>query len=73
MLVLSSLSGVDERVRGFKAGCDDYLAKPFAFSELIARVEALLRRPRETRESVLHVGDLMMDLIDRTVAPPQRG
>ena len=67
MLVLSSLGGVDERVRGLKAGGDDYLTKPFAFSELIARVEALLRRPRETREAVLRVGDLVMDLIDRTV------
>ncbi len=67
VLVLSSLSAVDERVRGLKAGGDDYLVKPFAFDELIARVEALLRRPRETRETVLRAGGLTMDLVDRTV------
>ncbi len=46
-LALSSLSAVDDRVRGLKAGGDDYLVKPFAFDELIARVEALLRRPNQ--------------------------
>ncbi len=65
VLVMSALSAVDERVRGLKAGGDDYLTKPFAFAELAARVEALLRRPLETRETVLHVGDLALDLIDR--------
>jgi two-component system OmpR family response regulator len=65
VLVLSALSAVDERVRGLKAGGDDYLTKPFALSELAARVEALLRRPVETRETVLHLGDLVLDLIDR--------
>jgi two-component system OmpR family response regulator len=65
VLVLSALSAVDDRVRGLKAGGDDYLTKPFAFAELAARVEALLRRPAETRETVLHVGDLALDLIDR--------
>jgi two-component system OmpR family response regulator len=67
VLVLSSLSAVDDRVRGLKAGGDDYLTKPFALDELLARVEALLRRPRDTRESVLHAGELTMDLIDRSV------
>ncbi len=67
VLVLSSLSSVDDRVRGLKAGSDDYLTKPFALDELLARVEALLRRPRDTRESVLRVGELTMDLIDRSV------
>jgi two-component system OmpR family response regulator len=67
VLVLSSLSAVDDRVRGLKAGGDDYLTKPFALDELLARVEALLRRPRDTRESVLRVGELTMDLIDRSV------
>ena len=67
VLVLSSLSAVDERVRGLKTGGDDYLVKPFAFDELIARVEALLRRPRETRETVLRAGGLTMDLVDRSV------
>jgi two-component system OmpR family response regulator len=67
VLVLSALSTVDERIRGLKAGADDYLSKPFAMGELLARVEALLRRPVETRESVLSVGALEMDLIERTV------
>ncbi len=65
VLVLSALSAVDDRVRGLKAGGDDYLTKPFAFAELAARIEALLRRPVATRETVLHVGELALDLIDR--------
>jgi two-component system, OmpR family, response regulator len=65
VLVLSALSEVDERVRGLKAGGDDYLTKPFALTELAARVDALLRRPSETRETVLRVGPLELDLIDR--------
>jgi two-component system, OmpR family, response regulator len=65
VLVLSALSAVDERVRGLKAGGDDYLTKPFAFSELAARIEALLRRPLETRETTLQLGDLALDLIER--------
>ena len=67
VLVLSALSSVDDRVRGLKAGGDDYLTKPFAMDELAARVEALLRRPADTRTTVLRVGALEMDLIDRTV------
>ncbi len=65
VLVLSALSAVDDRVGGLKAGGDDYLTKPFAMAELVARVEALLRRPRETRETVLRAGPLEMDLIER--------
>jgi len=67
VLVLSALSAVDDRVSGLKAGGDDYLTKPFAMEELAARLEALLRRPIETRESVLQVGPIVMDLIDRSV------
>lgn len=65
ILVTSSLGGVADRVRGLKTGSDDYLTKPFALSELSARVEALLRRPLETRSTVLRVGSLELDLIDR--------
>jgi two-component system OmpR family response regulator len=66
VLVLSALGAVDDRVRGLRAGGDDYLTKPFAVVELIARVEALLRRPSETRETTLRVGQLELDLIERT-------
>ena len=65
VLVLSALAAVNERVRGLKAGGDDYLTKPFAFEELAARVDALLRRPIETRETVLRSGGFELDLIDR--------
>ncbi|GBQ93504.1 two component response regulator [Acetobacter nitrogenifigens DSM 23921 = NBRC 105050] len=67
VLVLSALSAVDDRVSGLKAGGDDYLTKPFAMEELVARIEALLRRPDDTRVTVLRVGPIIMDLIDRTV------
>ena len=66
VLVLSALSAVDERVIGLKAGGDDYLSKPFALAELAARIEALLRRPTENRATILYVGPLALDLIDRT-------
>lgn len=65
VLVLSALSAVDDRVKGLKAGGDDYLAKPFAMEELAARLEALLRRPAETRETVLRAGPVEMDLLTR--------
>jgi two-component system, OmpR family, response regulator len=65
-LVLSALGDVDERIRGLRAGGDDYLAKPFALGELAARIEALLRRPVDSRETVLHVGSLEVDLIAGT-------
>jgi two-component system OmpR family response regulator len=67
VLVISALGAVDERVRGLKAGGDDYLTKPFAFVELAARVEALLRRPQDTRQTMFRFGPLMMDLISHTV------
>ncbi len=67
VLVVSALDAVDDRVRGLKAGGDDYLTKPFALVELAARVEALLRRPADARETVLRRGALEVDLIERTV------
>jgi two-component system OmpR family response regulator len=68
VLVLSALGGVDDRVRGLKAGGDDYLTKPFAFAELLARIEALLRRhPSAPHSTRLKVEDLEFDLIARRV------
>jgi two-component system OmpR family response regulator len=67
VLMISALSSIDERVRGLKAGGDDYLTKPFAMIELTARVEALLRRLDDVRTTKLRVGDLEMDLIEHTV------
>jgi two-component system OmpR family response regulator len=72
VLVVSVLASVDERIRGLKAGGDDYLTKPFAMDELTARVEALLRRPSETRTTTLRVGPLVMDLIERTARRGER-
>jgi two-component system OmpR family response regulator len=66
VLVLSALGRVDDRVRGLRAGGDDYLTKPFATVELVARIEALLRRPVESRDTLLQVGPLELDLIERT-------
>jgi two-component system OmpR family response regulator len=68
VLILSALAQVDERVRGLKAGGDDYLTKPFAFSELQARLEAILRRGQaKTVETVLRLADLELDLLSREV------
>src|ERR1700730_4855144 len=63
VLVLSALGAVDDRVRGLRMGGDDYLTKPFAVVELIARIEALLRRPAESRETTLRAGPLELGLI----------
>jgi len=68
VLILSAKRSVDDRVKGLQMGSDDYLTKPFAFSELLARVQALLRRASGVSESTrLTVGDLTMDLISRRV------
>ena len=66
ILILSAKASVDDRVQGLQAGGDDYLTKPFAFSELLARVQALIRRATQTAEPTkLNVGDLTLDLLTR--------
>src|SRR5690606_2911998 len=68
VLFLSARSGVDDRVRGLQAGGDDYLTKPFAFAELSARLQALIRRATRAPEATrLAAGDVAMDLVARTV------
>src|SRR6516162_9714261 len=72
-LIISALGEIDDRVRGLRAGGDDYLVKQFAFSELLARIEALARRSTTVvKEMVLRVGDLEMDLVSRTVSRGDR-
>lgn len=67
VIILSARRSVDDRIRGLQQGGDDYLTKPFAFSELLARVQALLRRASNTTEATtLTVGDLSIDLLART-------
>jgi two-component system OmpR family response regulator len=66
VLVISALSSVDEITQGLKAGADHYLAKPFYMVELVARIEALLRRLGDIRTTRLSVDDLEMDLIEQT-------
>jgi len=68
VLILSALGQVDDKVKGLRAGGDDYLSKPYAFSELLARVEGLVRRGQpETAATKFTVGDLEMDVLSRTV------
>ena len=68
VIILSARASVDDRIKGLQAGGDDYLTKPFAFSELLARVQALIRRATHTSEPTrLVVGDLTLDLLNREV------
>src|SRR5580692_12158524 len=68
-LIISALGEVDDRVRGLRAGGDDYLVKPFSFIELLARVEALGRRSDTVvKQTILRVGDLAIDLVSRTAS-----
>lgn len=74
VLILSALAGVDDRVRGLRDGGDDYLTKPFAFSELFWRIQALLRRARrEAPTTLLRVHDLELNLLTRRVTRAGRG
>jgi two-component system OmpR family response regulator len=68
-ILLTAVSAIDERVRGLRAGADDYVVKPFSFAELSARLEAVLRRPAESRteQTTLSCADLEVDLIARSV------
>ncbi|MGA7808634.1 response regulator [Bradyrhizobium sp.] len=69
VLIISALGEVDDRVRGLRAGGDDYLVKPFSFIELLARVEALGRRSDTiVKETILRVGDLAIDLVSRSAS-----
>jgi len=66
MIILSARAAVDDRIRGLQAGGDDYLTKPFAFSELVARLQALIRRSTQTAEPTrLSAGDIELDLLTR--------
>lgn len=67
VLILSARDTVEDRVRGLDAGADDYLVKPFSFSELLARIRALMRRPATSAEISITIGDLELDAKSRTV------
>jgi two-component system copper resistance phosphate regulon response regulator CusR len=68
VLMLTARDTVDDRVRGLDAGADDYLTKPFAFRELLARVRALGRRPQAIEQSVIEIADLRVDLMSHQVS-----
>jgi len=65
VIMLTARDRIEDRVKGLRAGADDYLVKPFSFMELVARLQALTRRGRKQEPTELHVGDLMIDLLAR--------
>ena len=67
VLMLTALGAIDDKVVGLNAGADDYLAKPFAFKELLARIQALLRRPKESLPPILVIGDISVNTRSRIV------
>ena len=67
ILILTALGQTEDKVKGLNAGADDYLVKPFAFAELLARIRALMRRPKESLPKVLKSGDLVLDTIKTEV------
>jgi two-component system, OmpR family, copper resistance phosphate regulon response regulator CusR len=67
ILILTARDALEDRIEGLDSGADDYLVKPFAFAEFLARLRALLRRDRRGRDFVLQAGDLVMDLVGRRV------
>ena len=67
VLMLTARDATDDKVKGLNSGADDYLAKPFAFEELLARIRALLRRPTVTEKTIMRVGDITLDTVSRKV------
>lgn len=67
VLLLTARDSVEDKVAGLESGADDYLAKPFAYAELLARVRALLRRPAQAVDTVLSIGDMELDMLRRSV------
>lgn len=72
VLILSARDDVDQKVAGLNAGADDYLGKPFAFEELLARLRALLRRSSDSQDTILQAGDLTVDVVKRRVMRGER-
>lgn len=67
ILMLTARDAIDDKVKGLNSGADDYLAKPFAFEELLARIRALLRRPRVSEKALLEAGNITLDTVSRKV------